>query len=112
ILFEKLPSEYVYLDHELNQIEKEGNQIVLRFNNQTEHKVDILIGADGLNSFVRKHIFPDSEIRSAQQICWRGLHPTQNQNPDIALEAWGRGARFGVAQMSKEWDYWYVVIDS
>ena len=84
--------------------------ISVQFENGTE-TVDILLGADGINSKVRAAIAPGSNIRSSEQICWRGVSkislPLEIQK--IGREAWGKQIRFGFSQINEKEVYWFAV---
>lgn len=110
ILTSKL-DEQIYLDHKLKQIEQTEEGYLVEFEKQGNELLENLIGADGINSLIRKTLF-ESEIRDSKQICWRGL-------ADYALpknylnefnESWGRNARFGFAQIADGLVYWFAVI--
>lgn len=109
LLSHQLSNNIIHLNHELDKFYNHGDQIELIFKNQPHQKVDILIGADGIHSTVRTALFPDSEILSAHQYCWRGLYPTQITNENRAIEAWGNGSRFGKTLIGGQKEYWYVV---
>ncbi len=94
-----------YLNH---SISAEG--INLQFENG-ESQVDILLGADGIDSLVRKALLPDSSVRSSGQVCWRGV--SKMELPDslknLGQEAWGKQIRFGFSQIHDGEVYWFAV---
>ncbi len=73
--------------------------------------VDILLGADGINSQVRKSIVPNSTLRNSGQVCWRGI--SQMDLPGAlkhsGKEAWGNQIRFGFSQIAANKVYWFAV---
>jgi 2-polyprenyl-6-methoxyphenol hydroxylase-like FAD-dependent oxidoreductase len=75
---------------------------------------DLLIGADGIHSSVRKAIFENTELRYAGQTCWRGVSdislPLALQNSGI--ESWGNKIRFGFSPISNNRVYWFAVAKS
>jgi 2-polyprenyl-6-methoxyphenol hydroxylase-like FAD-dependent oxidoreductase len=83
--------------------------INLQFEN-SEAQVDILLGADGIDSLVRKALFPESSVRSSGQVCWRGV--SKMNLPDLlknlGKEAWGKQIRFGFSQIYKDEVYWFA----
>lgn len=67
---------------------------------------DILIGADGLHSTIRRQLFGATKPRYAGYTCWRGIaHTTRT---DIETWAWGKGNQFGITPMSNERAYWFA----
>ncbi len=113
ILLDNLKDIPVHLNKKLQSVIQTDNKVELVFADGTQHTTDILIGADGIHSAVRQSIFPDSQIRSARQICWRGI--TKIQIPEkyqIELnEMWGPGKRFGFVHINKDEIYWYALAD-
>lgn len=111
ILIDKLQSTKIKLGHKLNKVVKNTNGHSLIFENGEQIQSSILIGADGLNSTVRQNLFPNNEIRNANQICWRGITnfnlPTKYKNE--LNEAWGKTERFGFVQIAENKVYWYAL---
>lgn len=99
------------LDHRLNKIEQSEDSYTLSFDKQATIKVNNILGADGINSTVRKQFFK-SEIRDSGQTCWRGISkftlPTKHLYE--FNESWGKNKRFGFAQIGEEMVYWFAVI--
>ena len=95
----------------MEKITEKGDQIKLHFKDRSTHTTSILIGADGINSSVRNHIFKNSTIRKAKQICWRGV--TKIKLPERFLnelnESWGKGVRFGIVPLTNDEVYWFAV---
>lgn len=62
-MLEALPEGVLQLGHELVGFEDCADGVRLRFANGAEAQADVLVGADGLNSFVRKQLWGDEPIR-------------------------------------------------
>ncbi len=111
ILLGKLKSTKINLNHKLISINenKEGYSLDFESGNQIQSKV--ILGADGLNSIVRRNLFTNHRIRSANQLCWRGVTdyklPTKFRNE--LNEAWGKLDRFGFVQIAESKVYWYAL---
>ena len=94
-----------YISHETHD-----KGITVTFEDRSK-EVDILLGADGINSQVRKSIIPNSTLRNSGQVCWRGI--SQMDLPDAlknsGLEAWGNQIRFGISQIAAKKVYWFAV---
>jgi 2-polyprenyl-6-methoxyphenol hydroxylase-like FAD-dependent oxidoreductase len=74
-------------------------------------ETDILLGADGIHSQVRKQLFPKAQLRNSKQLCWRGIAKTAlpASMRNIGREAWGQNVRFGFSQVAENETYWFAV---
>jgi len=110
ILLKALNENEIHTSKHLIELKKESS-LSLKFSDGTAVSSDVVIGADGINSVVRESLFPNSIIRKARQVCWRGVTdymlPEKHQNE--LNEAWGRGDRFGFVQISPGKVYWYAL---
>ncbi|WP_114790476.1 FAD-dependent monooxygenase [Niabella yanshanensis] len=91
--------------------EKDGYQ--LRFTDGSCFEAEGLIGADGIKSVVRQQLFGKTVVRPAGQVCWRGLCASKldDRYAHQAIEAWGKGRRFGFVYLNASTLYWYAVAD-
>lgn len=112
ILADELGFDQITLGKRLVQVEK-GDGYRLHFEDGTEEKAPVLIGADGIHSVVRKQLFPPSTLRNSKQVCWRGICEVDlaDRYEHTALEAWGAGRRFGFVRLNPAQVYWYAVAD-
>lgn len=94
--------------YQSHEVTPEGIQINFEEGNAP---ATILLGADGIHSNVRKSLFPSSALRSAKQVCWRGIAsislPAELQQ--LGREVWGDQVRFGFSQISATEVYWFAV---
>ncbi|MBX2798771.1 MAG: FAD-dependent monooxygenase [Myxococcales bacterium] len=61
-------------------------------------EVDVMVGADGLGSGVRRQLGLPARRRYAGATCWRGI--TQQESPhDHPVELWGDGLRIGIVPL-------------
>jgi len=58
-----LPAGVLQLDHNLCSIEDRESHVVLSFANGVERQADLVVGADGINSTVRRALWGDEPIR-------------------------------------------------
>ena len=80
-----IPAERVDLGHRITQVADQGDQVEARFANGTEVAVDVLVGADGIHSVVRRRLFGDQEPRFTGCVAYRGLVPAERLR-DLELE--------------------------
>ena len=57
ILRSQLSSDCLHLNHQLTDFRQDSQNVELFFNNGETTAVDLLIGADGISSSVRKKLF-------------------------------------------------------
>ncbi|WP_294298394.1 FAD-dependent monooxygenase [uncultured Chryseobacterium sp.] len=112
ILAQNVGLDTISLNHSLVKITREDGYI-LRFENGNEIKSKVVFGADGIHSKIRTQILETGKIRDTGQICWRGLaeFDLPEQYNREAVEAWGKGKRFGFVKMTGKKIYWYAVIN-
>jgi 2-polyprenyl-6-methoxyphenol hydroxylase-like FAD-dependent oxidoreductase len=89
--------------------DKEG--VTLQFEGLEDVRCDVVIGADGIRSAVRRHVFNDGEPRYAGYTCWRGIAPKEAE-VDASGELWGRGCRFGIVPIGDGRTYWFATENS
>ncbi|HEY5854643.1 MAG TPA: FAD-dependent monooxygenase [Aldersonia sp.] len=68
-----LPEGMVHLDHRLTAIADHGDKATLSFANGNRVTADLVIGADGIKSVVRKHLFSDKEPRFSGERAYRAV---------------------------------------
>lgn len=113
ILAEAVGYENIQFGKRLSAIEeKHGYQ--LTFDDGFSAQCEVLLGADGIGSFVRKTMFAPSHIRDAQQKCWRGVCDVimPEKYHHRAYELWGKGKRFGFVNIGQGKTYWYAVMNT
>lgn len=111
ILLDKLDGVNIHLNKKLKSLQQTTDEVNFTFEDGTSYSSNILIGADGIHSVVRKSIINNTELRIAKQVCWRGI-----VNIDISKkyqtelnELWGKGKRFGFFYINKNEVYWYAL---
>jgi len=112
ILLDKIPKEKIHFGKSFKSYEIQSNQkIKFSFEDGTNHISDYLIGSDGINSYVRKQLFPHSQIRYSGQTCWRGVAETSLSSDfnHRVYELWGNQIRFGISKISENRYYWFAV---
>lgn len=113
ILFDKIPSKKIHLNKGLHSFQElNSGKIKVVFEDKTNIETDFLIGADGINSKVRKQLFPNSKKRYSGQTCWRGIADIQldDKYKHRGYELWGNQIRFGISRVSEGKVYWFAVV--
>ena len=111
-LLAEAPSDSITLNKRATSCVDETDSVRVTFTDNAMERADFLVGADGLNSVVRSHLFPESRLRYSGQYCWRGV--TAYELPEAyrteAWETWDAGRRFGFVPLSQGRVYWYAVV--
>lgn len=70
---------------------------------------DVLIGADGISSVVRRQLHGATSPRYGGFLCWLACaHPESAEiPPGWSAQFWGAGARFGIHDIGKGRVYWW-----
>ncbi len=67
----------VHLNHKVNNIQQEGQSVTLHFEHGASAEGDVLIGADGVHSVVRRCLFGADQPVFTGCMAWRGLIPAE-----------------------------------
>lgn len=78
IMKAKLPAELLHLNHQLTHFEQTQQNVNLSFANGETATVDLLIGADGIRSIVRKQLFDLEDPAYGGWMTWRGVQKYQH----------------------------------
>lgn len=112
ILINELDINKIHLNKRLNSLVQTENKVHLKFEDGTAADADIVIGADGIKSAVRKSIFGEVPLRYSGQTCWRGIVKL-SMTPEMksnSYEIWGNegGSRFGMVPISENEVYFFT----
>ena len=91
ILTGALPAERLHLGHKLTAFEDRGDRVNLQFGNGARADADLLIGADGIHSTVRRALFGEEQPRYSGGIAYRGLIPAErvrHLDIEVATQIW------------------------
>lgn len=114
ILYQNLPADKVHWNKGVSVYKENTDSVEITFEDQSSTTVNYLIGADGINSVIRRQLFPEGKIRYSGQTCWRGI--TQHQLPEDfdhrGFEMWGKKVRFGISKVTQDTTYWFAVANS
>jgi 2-polyprenyl-6-methoxyphenol hydroxylase-like FAD-dependent oxidoreductase len=103
--------ETVRLGHALVGIEQDDRGVTARFENGMEARGDVLIGADGLHSVVRRCLDHTDPLRYSGYTAWRGVVAFDHTRV-VAGETIGCGKRFGILPISGGRLYWFATTNA
>lgn len=113
ILKTHVPSDRVYLNHELKEFKQTADTVRLYFENGIEEQFDLVIAADGIHSKVRTNIYPKATPKYAGYTCFRGVvNENLNIEQEVALEYWGHKGRFGIVPLKDNELYWFCTMSA
>ena len=72
-LKDRFPASHYHFGKSFSALERERGEIVAHFDDGSQARADLLIGADGLRSAVRAWLFPGTEPAYAGYVAWRGM---------------------------------------
>ena len=109
-LLRELGDEAVRLGAACRGFEQEGEGVRAFFDDGTEERADLLVGADGLRSTIRRGLLGDGNPRYAGYTAWRAVVAPEDELVPAgeAWEVWGRGVRFICTQIGRGRVYWAV----
>ncbi len=109
VLLAEIGDTPVHLNAEAVKFEPDGDGIRVHFRDGGHAKGDILIGADGFDSAIRRQITGPERPRDADYVCWLATPYYQDSRIPKAYGAhfWGHGARFGIANIGSGRIYWW-----
>jgi 2-polyprenyl-6-methoxyphenol hydroxylase-like FAD-dependent oxidoreductase len=96
----------VRLGEEVAVVEQGEDAVVAVGADGGEERGDLLVGADGLSSVVRRGV-ADAPIRYAGYTAWRGVSSVPVE-PGRLTESWGVGERFGLVDIGGGRTYWFA----
>ncbi|KPA89804.1 FAD-dependent monooxygenase [Pseudomonas sp. RHF3.3-3] len=83
--------------------------VTVHFEDGSSQAADLLIGADGLNSVIRRQMLGETPLRSSGYIAWLAVtpfsHPVMTEG--YVAHYWGRGKRFGLCDVGDGHAYWW-----
>ena len=97
----------VRLGVEVTAVEQDAGAAIVRADNGTEERGDLVVGADGVRSLVRRAVVDARPPRYAGYTAWRGISPVAIE-PGRLSESWGVGERFGLVDVGGGRTYWFA----
>jgi salicylate hydroxylase len=92
------PADRIHLGHRLVGFTDHGRHVEAEFANGARPRVDVLVGADGIHSAVRRGLFGDDRPRFTGCVAYRGLVPAdrlRRLDLEVTAQVWmGPGRHF------------------
>ncbi len=84
VLASRLPSDIIHLNYHCTGFDQNDKSVEIHFDNGKQVHADLLIGADGLNSVIRKQLIGDGKPHYVGSMCWRSVikYDKELLNPD------------------------------
>jgi salicylate hydroxylase len=97
MLADNLPPGVVRTGHRCAGYERDGAVARVTFDNGAAAEADVVVGADGIHSVLRRHVHPESQPVFSGTVTYRGVVPAELV-PDWPQQSWlmwlGRGKHF------------------
>ena len=109
-LLDAVGPEAVALGNAALGFERRERQVALKLANGSVVTGDVLIGADGVGSVIRRALHPsEPPPRQSRLFALRGVaYRVQRPGELSGVQYFGRGTEAGVAQASQDSVYWYL----
>jgi len=106
-LRKRVPDEAYHQDHEVVMSRTDiDNHVVLGFSNGKEERFDLVLFADGYQSFGRKILFPEIDLTYRGYMLWRGLLPEDQLTDSFPLE--GRITRLWYPDIDGNFVFYFI----
>jgi len=112
ILYKYVQQENIELNRSFKEYSQNSDKsLKVNFTDGSFINTDSIIGADGINSMIRKQLFPNSKLRYSGQTCWRGIsdYNIESELESVGFTLWGKKLQFGVSKISEGKVYWFAV---
>lgn len=109
-LRDELPDDVLHLGRECVDVHRREDGAAATFADGTTVEVDLLVGADGVDSTVRTVLFPDVTPEYAGFVSFRGVadRPLPGERHRTGQAVWGDDRRVGFAGLDDDRTYWWA----
>lgn len=94
----------IRLGTSVESVDSDGDGVDVVFTDGRRSRFDLVVGADGIRSAVRRLAVGEHEPRPAGYICWRFVGDSVATDGSM-VEMWGRGRRWGVVPIGDSRSY-------
>jgi 2-polyprenyl-6-methoxyphenol hydroxylase-like FAD-dependent oxidoreductase len=114
VLLDQLPADWVRTGAEVTGVQQTSRQVGVTYqtaDGPRQAAAELLVGADGIHSVVRRLLWPQAPPPVFQRItCWRGVTEPGSVWPVDGFQTWGRGQRVGTHPLPDRRVYWFLTI--
>lgn len=112
ILLAALPDGVVVTGAQVVAVNADGDVTYQYQGRQVRTNADLVIGADGIRSTVRRLLWPDAAAPVYIGVtAWRGVTPAWDGDLVVAI-SWDRGAEFGMVPLTDGRVYWFAATNA
>jgi 2-polyprenyl-6-methoxyphenol hydroxylase-like FAD-dependent oxidoreductase len=113
-LAEELPAGVLRLGKRCVGFEQTDGAVVARFGDGSEERGEVLIGADGAHSTIRRQLLGDGAPRYAGYTIWQGITNVRESIAPVGLFPilFGPGQRFAYYHVNEVRLYWFAVANA
>jgi len=83
LLRDAFPAQHFHAGRNVSEIVQDSDSATAILDDGTKFEGDLLIGADGMRSVVRRALFPDVEPRYVGYLAWRGMLEERHAAPEF-----------------------------
>lgn len=114
VLLARAGEEHVHTGRAVTGFRDDGRRVTVTLSDGSTATGDVLVGADGLRSVVRRELLGEEPLRYAGYTSWRGVAPAEGllEDPLRTTESWGPGARFGIVPIGFGQVYWFATLNT
>jgi 2-polyprenyl-6-methoxyphenol hydroxylase-like FAD-dependent oxidoreductase len=116
LLYEQLQTDSVRFGCEIRSVKQSDDQVFIYLSDGSSCSPAIVVGADGLNSQIRRLIGLGGERRysgsSSYRAIARGARILPQAAEHEAYEIWAKGCRVGFSKINADDYYWYMTFDA
>jgi 2-polyprenyl-6-methoxyphenol hydroxylase-like FAD-dependent oxidoreductase len=116
LLYEQLQADSVHFGCEIHSVNQSGNQVFGSLSDGSSYSAAIIVGADGINSQMRRMAGLGGERRysgsSSYRAIARGARIFPVEADHEAYEIWAKGCRVGFSKINADDFYWYMTFEA
>jgi len=116
VLYEQLQPDSARFGCEITSLQQQNDQVTVELSDGTSCSAAIVVGADGINSQVRRIVGLGGERRYSGSSSYRAIARRARILPleaeHDAYEIWAKGCRVGFSKINADDFYWYMTFDA
>jgi FAD-dependent urate hydroxylase len=110
-LLNKLGDNVIHIGTRCTGFRQDNMGVTALFENGSQVRGDVLIGADGIKSIIRRQVCGEKKLRYAGYTVWRGVTEFKLAE-SVGLTSMGRGAQFGFFPLTRHRVYWFASVNA